>query len=831
MGSLFCKQRRGPTPARAQRRKKKLQHSRRDCLLRAPCMLCFLVREPAVSEPVPPAPRAQDCAHLLLLNNWPERTCTVLRPGLTRTAASLETDMVCKRKNSGDSQQPGTPCKQPRCAPEGQQSPPGGQGHRSTQEHTPPCAGDQGHHSTQEHTPPCAGDQGHHSTQEHHPPCAGDQGHHSTQKHTPPCAGDQGHHSTQKHTPPCAGDQGHHSTQEHTPPCAGDQGHHSTQEYTPPCAGDQGHHSTQKHTPPCAGDQGHHSTQKHTPPCAGDQGHHSTQEHTPPCAGDQGHHSTQEHTPPCAGDQGHHSTQEYTPPCAGDQGHHSTQEHTPPCAGDQGHHSTQEYTPPCAGAQGHHMSQENTPPCTGDKGHHIPSYAGAPLNPALFCAEEPAQQTALEYTEKDGMPPLEEHCGVEPNSLTHSTSPRLGTSSQSLQTVRDADPDTPRMEDEPLNINQLPPSLLLKIFSHLSFNERCLCVSLVCKYWQDLCLDFQFWKQLDLSSHCQIKDDILERIASRFWNILELNISDCLNLTDVGIGMVAAKWSGLLKYTAYRCKQLSDSSLISLATHCTSLQKVHVGNQDRLTDEAIKQLGSRCKDLRDIHFGQCYKISDDGMIIIANGCPKLKKIYMQENKLVSDKSVEAFAEHCPELEYVGFMGCSVTSRGVIRLTNLKNLSSLDLRHINELDNETVMEIVKKCQNLTSLNLCLNRNIDDRCVEVIAKEGRSLKELYLVTCKITDHALIAIGRYSTTIETVDVGWCKEITDQGATLIAQSSKSIRYLGLMRCDQVNEATVEQLVQQYPHITFSTVLQDCKRTLERAYQMGWTPNASSMS
>lgn len=46
---------------------------------------------------------------------------------------------------------------------------------------------------------------------------------------------------------------------------------------------------------------------------------------------------------------------------------------------------------------------------------------------------------------------------------------------------------------------------------------------------------------------------------------------------------------------------------------------------------------------------------------------------------------------------------------------------------------------------------------------------------------------------------------------------------------CSQVNEVTVEQLVQQYPHITFSTVLQDCKRTLERAYQMGWTPSMSA--
>ncbi|CAJ0948196.1 unnamed protein product [Ranitomeya imitator] len=189
-------------------------------------------------------------------------------------------------------------------------------------------------------------------------------------------------------------------------------------------------------------------------------------------------------------------------------------------------------------------------------------------------------------------------------------------------------------------INVIPPgpsrlSVVIRIFSHLSLNERCLCVSLVCKYWRDLCLDFQFWKQLDLSSRSQVKDDILERIASRFWNITELNISDCLNVTDAGVEMLAAKCSGLVKYTAYRCKHLSDSSLISVATHCAVLQKVHVGNQDRLTDEAIKQLGSRCRDLRDIHFGQCYKISDEGMVLIAKGCPKLKKIYMQENKLAA----------------------------------------------------------------------------------------------------------------------------------------------------------------------------------------------------
>lgn len=381
------------------------------------------------------------------------------------------------------------------------------------------------------------------------------------------------------------------------------------------------------------------------------------------------------------------------------------------------------------------------------------------------------------------------------------------------------------------HVNQLPSSILLKVFSHLSVKERCLGVSLVCKYWRDLCLDFQFWKQIDLSGLQQVKDDLLVKIASRRQNVTEINISDCRNVQDHGVCSLASNCPGLIKYTAYRCKQLSDVSLCTAAAHCPLLQKVHVGNQDKLTDHALRLLGEHCKELKDVHFGQCYSISDDGLVALAQGCNKLQRIYMQENKLVTDRSVQAFAENCPELQFVGFMGCSVTSQGVIHLTRLQSLSSLDLRHISELNNETVMEVVRKCRNLTSLNLCLNWTINDRCVEIIAKEGRSLKELYLVSCKITDHALIAIGQYSSTIETVDAGWCKEITDQGATQIAKSSKSLRYLGLMRCDKVNEETVERLVLQYPHIVFSTVMQDCKRTLERAYQMGWSPNTSTAS
>ncbi|GCB62464.1 hypothetical protein scyTo_0007239 [Scyliorhinus torazame] len=195
-----------------------------------------------------------------------------------------------------------------------------------------------------------------------------------------------------------------------------------------------------------------------------------------------------------------------------------------------------------------------------------------------------------------------------------------------------------KVETEPPNINQLPSSILLKVFTHLTLKERCLSASLVCKYWRDLSLDFQFWKQLDLSGRQQITDDILKRIASKNRNTIQINVSDCRSISDTGVSSIAPHSPGLQKYIAYRCKQLSDISLIAIACHCPFLQKVHVGNQDKLTDESLQQLGEKCPDILDIHFGQCYKITDEGMIALARGCPKLQRIYMQENKLIKSES-------------------------------------------------------------------------------------------------------------------------------------------------------------------------------------------------
>lgn len=128
----------------------------------------------------------------------------------------------------------------------------------------------------------------------------------------------------------------------------------------------------------------------------------------------------------------------------------------------------------------------------------------------------------------------------------------------------------------------------------------------------------------------------------------------------------------------------------------------------------------------------------------------------------------------------------------------------------------------RLENTNFLISCLFRK-SLRVNVVLRKSGRSHKKRHCLLTKHWSHCWKGRRRG------FPVPWKAHPSEPGRLVVSVVPVGDR--GSSLCLQVSEVTVEQLVQQYPHITFSTVLQDCKRTLERAYQMGWTPNMSAAS
>ena len=60
------------------------------------------------------------------------------------------------------------------------------------------------------------------------------------------------------------------------------------------------------------------------------------------------------------------------------------------------------------------------------------------------------------------------------------------------------------MASEPMSLNDLPDTILQKIFSHFDPEDLCLIIAKVCEKWNILAKDFTLWKKI--SYDCRFSD-------------------------------------------------------------------------------------------------------------------------------------------------------------------------------------------------------------------------------------------------------------------------------------------------------------------------------------
>ncbi|KAF9435150.1 SCF ubiquitin ligase complex subunit [Entomortierella beljakovae] len=120
-----------------------------------------------------------------------------------------------------------------------------------------------------------------------------------------------------------------------------------------------------------------------------------------------------------------------------------------------------------------------------------------------------------------------------------------------------------------------------------------------------------------------------------------------------------------------------------------------------------------------------------------------------------------------------------------------NLTSINLTKTSGVTDSALSLIVDKCQYLETINISYCRLITDLGLFSLAKFcRRNLRELNLTgNLKMTNESLLTIAKYCPHIERIYLGECSQITDSAVEWIARScsSTSLRELELHRCDKV--------------------------------------------
>ncbi|KAF9616034.1 hypothetical protein IFM89_027973 [Coptis chinensis] len=198
----------------------------------------------------------------------------------------------------------------------------------------------------------------------------------------------------------------------------------------------------------------------------------------------------------------------------------------------------------------------------------------------------------------------------------------------------------------------------------------------------------------------------------------------------------------------------------------------------RVTDAGLSSLVASAPCLRSINLGQCSLITSTGIDTIANSLGLLVR--------------ELYLDDCQSIDVM------------LILSALKKLKCLEV--LSVADMETVCDdfisgdfsighIANGCPLIEKLKLCRNTLSDEAIAAFLEASGESLTELSLNNIKkVGPNTAISLARRCTrNLLTLDLSWCRNLTDEAVGYIVDGCLSLRLIKLFGCTQISNAFLD--------------------------------------
>ncbi|KAL2338786.1 hypothetical protein Fmac_013232 [Flemingia macrophylla] len=247
---------------------------------------------------------------------------------------------------------------------------------------------------------------------------------------------------------------------------------------------------------------------------------------------------------------------------------------------------------------------------------------------------------------------------------------------------------------------------------------------------------------LSLSGACRLSDKGLQVLVSSAPQLRSINLSQCSLLTSASLDILANSLGSLLKELYLDdCLIIDAAQIVPALKKLEHLEVLSLAGIQTVSDEFIKEY------------------------IVASG-HNMKELVLKDCEKLTDASIKVIAEHCP------------------------GLCALDLICLDKLTDLSIGYLANSCRTLRTLKLCRNPFSDEAIAAFLEITGGSLKELSLNNIKKVDHqTTLSLARHAKNLHTLDLSWCRNLTDNELGFIVDNCLSLRLLKLFGCSLVTD------------------------------------------
>ena len=244
---------------------------------------------------------------------------------------------------------------------------------------------------------------------------------------------------------------------------------------------------------------------------------------------------------------------------------------------------------------------------------------------------------------------------------------------------------------------------------------------------------------------------------------------------------------------------ISDEDLRKSAALCTRLRSLSLAHCTNVTDEGVLTISRSCPALVEIVLDGCSKLTDAGAIALSLGTrTALKSLSLYGCDLITTAGHAAVAQNCPNL---GQFDVESTIASLSALERLGQLKQIRLSGKQVLSTATVLELVTALPQVDSISICRNNLLESAAVQLLAKSWK-LQSIEISSCgQLEDPALIALAKFSGSLEHIDIGKCF-FTKPALLTFFKNAKKLKRLGLLRTYQLDDECLTAIGSNCPEL-----------------------------
>jgi len=175
------------------------------------------------------------------------------------------------------------------------------------------------------------------------------------------------------------------------------------------------------------------------------------------------------------------------------------------------------------------------------------------------------------------------------------------------------------------HISTLPAEVFAQIFSHLTHQELCHKVALVCRQWRDYAYDPIHWRSLDLYADTVADMNVFVACLERAPLLKSLSMGSCDKLTPEEIFYVGCHCPQLTSLEIGFTRTVEVELCRSLADACCCLRHVNLEGCPLIDTPCIAAL-CRIHTLTSVNLSHCNRLTGSDIVMLAESLPRLEKL-------------------------------------------------------------------------------------------------------------------------------------------------------------------------------------------------------------